>query len=74
VHNLEYFDFFDSEIPQTRENDVRVQSGVVGVEAKATVIPGVCVTLILESNTIATAKDWTAWPMTFECGMLLFVL
>jgi hypothetical protein len=30
-YNLEDFDFFDLEIPRTRENNIRGQSGVVGV-------------------------------------------
>jgi hypothetical protein len=59
------------EIVPTRENEIRVQSGVGGVrvdEASATV--GVCVAVIGNTH-VTIPKDWTASGITIDCVVLL---
>jgi hypothetical protein len=72
VCNLEDFDFFGSEIPRIRENDVLVQSGVVDVNiAKGSLTLFVCVAVIPHSK---TTKAWTVFGITYDCQVRLFAL
>jgi hypothetical protein len=60
--DVENFNFFHLEILRTRENDVIVQSGVVGVSAaKGSETVGVYVAVIVNINIRRTiAKAWPA--------------
>jgi hypothetical protein len=59
VCDLEDLDFPDLELPQTRQHDFPVQSGVVGgSRAKGSGTDGVCVAVV--GNTDVTPKAWTA--------------
>jgi hypothetical protein len=69
--DFEDLDFLDLEILRTRENDLPVQSGVVGVKVAKGSETEVCVGVI--GNTNATIpKDWTLFGITRECLVLLF--
>jgi hypothetical protein len=64
VCNLEDFNFFDLEIQRTWENEIVVQSGVVGVtDAKGSETVGVCVAVMGNIN-VTTTKAWTPSGLT----------
>jgi hypothetical protein len=72
VCDLEDFDFFNLEIPPTREKDNLIQSGVIRVsDAKASATVNICVAVIGNSNVI---KVWTSFGITNDCPILHFVL
>jgi hypothetical protein len=59
------------EILRTRENDMRLQSGVVGLMiAKENVALGACFAVIGNSN--PTTKPWTVSGITTDGVLLLF--
>jgi hypothetical protein len=66
--DLEDLDFLDLETLPTRENDLLVQSGVVGVSAaKPSVTVGVCVAVIENSNVTSNSKPYVAFGITTDC-------
>jgi hypothetical protein len=84
VRHLEDFDFPHLEILRTREDDVAVQSGVVGVrDAKASATGGICAAVIvnkhvtnswtLQANIVNphATKQWTMRVITTDCEILI---
>jgi hypothetical protein len=74
--DLENFNFFHLEMIQTRENDVPIQSSVIGVSAaKGSVTETVCMAVIGNNHVPRRiTKVWTMSGITNDCLVLHFGL
>jgi hypothetical protein len=70
--NLQDFNFFDLESRRTRENDLPVQPGVVGVRVAKLSGAGICVAAIVNPNVNSATKTWTKFGITTDRPFLRF--